>query len=82
MDELKVEHLKGLCVINATKYFMEKEGLNHEEAYKKLLSSETYKILMNTDSSLYLESDKYLIEAFNIEFSSGKESLYTYLNNN
>lgn len=81
MDELKVEHLKGLCVINATKYFMEKEGISHEEAYKKLLTSETYKILMNTDSSLYLESDDYLIDAFNIEFSQGKEALYSFLNN-
>lgn len=80
MDELKVEHLKGLCVINATKHLMEKDGLNHEAAYKKLLTSETYKILMNTDSNLYLESDKYILEAIDIEFSNGKEALYSFLN--
>ncbi len=79
MDELKIEHLKGLCVINATKHLMKNYNLNHEEAYKKLLASETYKILMNTDSNLYLEPDKYILKAIDIEFSAGKNALYSYV---
>ena len=43
---------------------------------------ETYKILMNSDSGLYLESDDYLIKAMDIEFNDGKESLYSFLSNN
>ncbi len=82
MDELKVEHLKGLCVINLTKYLMVKDHLNHEDAYKNLLASETYKILMNTDSSLYLEPDSYILKAFEIEASDGKEGLYSFISNN
>jgi len=82
MDELKVEHLKGLCVINATKHLMKKENITHEDAYKKFLSSETYKLLMNTDSGMYLESDKYIIEALNIEFGKGKDSLIEFVNEN
>lgn len=39
MDELKIEHLKGLSVISITKYLMNKFNLFHEEAYKKLLTS-------------------------------------------
>lgn len=79
MDEKKVEHLKGLSVINITKHLMERYSLNHEDAYKKLLSSETYRILMNTDSDMYLETDKYLTDAIDIEFSKNKEELYVYL---
>ena len=47
MDEKKIEHLKGLSVINITKFIMSKYQLSHEDAYKKVLTSETYKILMN-----------------------------------
>ena len=39
MDEKKIEHLKGLAVIAATKRLMQKYNLSHEEAYKKLLES-------------------------------------------
>ena len=80
MDELKIEHLKGLCVISLTKHLMEKENMNHEDAYKKLLSSKTYSLLMNTDSDLYLETDGYLIEAFEKEASEGEEALYSFIN--
>lgn len=82
MDELKIEHLKGLSVISITKYLMNKFNLSHEEAYKKLLTSETYKILMNSESGLYLESDEYLLKAIDLEFSGGREKLYSYLVDN
>jgi len=82
MDELKVEHLKGLCVINVTKHLMKKENITHEDAYKKFLSSETYKLLMNTDSGMYLEFDKYIIEALDIELAKGKDSLIEFVNEN
>ena len=81
--------LKGNClkmqkklVINVTKHIMKKNNMTHEEAYKDFLTSETYKILMNSDSGLYLESDDYLIKAMDIEFNDGKESLYSFLSNN
>ncbi len=79
MDELKIEHLKGLSVINVTKHLMKKYELSHEDAYKKFLTSDTYKILMDSESKLYLESDEYLVKAIDIEFAEGKEKLYLYL---
>ena len=82
MDEPKIEHLKGLAVINATKHLMAKYTLNHEDAYKKLLTSETYRILMESDSGLYLESDDYLNTALDSEFDKNKEALYDYISNN
>ena len=82
MEEAKIEHLKGLAVINATKHLMEKYNLNHEDAYKKLLNSETYRILMESDSGLFLESDTYLNSALDTEFEKDKESLYDFISNN
>ena len=79
MDAKQIEHLKGICVINLTKNIMEKYSLNHEEAYKKLLVSEIYKILMNDESNLYNETDDYLQAAIQIELTQGKEKLYEYL---
>lgn len=82
MDEAKIEHLKGLSVINVTKHIMAKYKLNHEDAYKKLLNSETYRILMESDSGLFLESDSYLKTALDTEFENNKEALYNYISNN
>ena len=78
----KIDVLKGLAVINATKHLMSKYDLNHEDAYKKLLNSETYRILMENDSGLYLESDDYLNTALDSEFDKNKEALYDYISSN
>jgi len=82
MEEAKIEHLKGLTVISATKHIMEKYGLNHEDAYKKLFLSETYRILMESDSGLFLESDQYFNTALDTEFEKDKEAMYDYISNN
>lgn len=82
MEKAKIEHLKGLSVISATKHIMSKYNLNHEDAYKKLLSSETYRILMESNSGLFLESDNYLNNALDIEFEKDREALYDYISSN
>ena len=82
MEKAKIEHLKGLSVINATKHLMAKYNLNHEDAYKKLLKSETYRILMENDSGLFLESDSYMNIALDTEFDNNKEALYDYISSN
>ena len=71
-----IEHLKGLSVINATKHIMSKYSLIHEDAFKNLLNSETYRILMESNSGLFLETDSYLNNALDIEFEKDKEALY------
>ena len=77
-----IEHLKGLSVINATKHIMSKYSLTHEDAFKKLLNSKTYRILMESNSGLFLETDSYLNNALDIEFEKDKEALYDYISSN
>ena len=77
-----IEHLKGLSVINATKHIMSKYSLIHEDAFKNFLNSETYRILMESNSGLFLETDSYLNNALDIEFEKDKEALYDYISSN
>ena len=71
-----------MSVINATKHIMSKYSLNHEDAFKNLLNSETYRILMESNSGLFLETDSYLNNALDIEFEKDKEALYDYISSN
>ena len=77
-----IEHLIGLSVINATKHIMSKYSLIHKDAFKNLLNSETYRILMKSNSGLFLETDSYLNNALDIEFEKDKEALYDYISSN
>ena len=77
-----IEHLKGLSVINATKHIMSKYSLIHEDAFKNFLNSETYRILMESNSGLFLETDSYLNNALDIEFEKDNEALYDYISSN
>ena len=79
MDSKTAEHIKGLCTIYLTKYLINKFHITHEEAYKKLLNTETYKLILDDNSNMFLESDLYLQDALDIEYTQGKESFYNYI---
>lgn len=79
MDSKTAEHIKGLCTIYLTKYLINKFHITHEEAYKKLLNTETYKLILDDNSNMFLESDLYLKEALDIEYTQGKEAFYNYI---
>ena len=80
MREGRIETTTGLCVVALTKHIMEKENLDHEAAYKKLLTTELYKLLQDPETRLFLEINEYLIEACDKELEKGKDSLYEYIN--
>lgn len=79
MDSKTAEHIKGLCTIYLTKYLINKFHITHEEAYKKLLKTETYKLILDDNSNMFLESDLYLQDALDIEYTQGKEAFYNYI---
>ena len=68
-----------MCTIYLTKYLINKFHITHEEAYKKLLNSETYKLILDDNSNMFLESDLYLQDALDIEYTQGKEAFYNYI---
>lgn len=82
MSEDRVETCMGMCVVALTKYIMKKKNIDYEIAYKHLLSTELYKLLKDTETRLFLETNEYLCEAYDAEVENGEEALYEYINTN
>lgn len=80
MSENKIETVIGLCVVALTKHIMKSENLDYEMSYKKLLTTELYKLLLDAETRLYLETNDYLNEAYDQENQLGKDALYEYIN--
>ena len=79
MYENKIETIKGLCVVNITKFIMDKLDLSADKAYAKFMQMEMFDLLMDTDSGLYLEQNEYLIICCEKEIEYGVEELYKFL---
>ena len=79
MSENKIETIKGLCVVNITKFIMTKLGLSADEAYAKFMQKERFDLFMDTESGLYLEQNEYLITCCEKEIEDGVEELYKFL---
>ena len=80
MSEGKVETSTGLCVVALTKYIMEKQKIDYETAYKKLITRELYALLQDPETRLFFETNEYLIEAYDKELMFGEDALYDYIN--
>lgn len=80
MTEGKIETATGLCVVALTKHIMKKQELDYEAAYKKLLTTELYRLLTDPETRLFLEANAYLLEACDKELEDGEDALYEYIN--
>ena len=80
MSENKINVTTGMCVVALTKHIMKKEKLDYEAAYKKLLTTELYKLLNDSDTRLFLERNEYLYVAYDKETQQGEEVMYAYIN--
>lgn len=80
MSEGKIETTTGMCVVALTKHIMKKQNLDFEASYKKLLTTELYKLLQDAETRLFLETNEYLCEAYDKEITFGKDALYEYIN--
>ena len=80
MKEGRIETTIGMCVVALTRHIMKKNDCDHEAAYKKLASSELYKLLHNAETRLFLETNEYLCEAYDKEVEDGIAALYEYIN--
>jgi hypothetical protein len=79
MSEGKIRTAKGMCVINITKFLMQRNNLKHDTAYAHLMEMELYNLLMDTDSRMYLEPNEYLFKCCDIEESQGVDALYDFI---
>lgn len=80
MSESKIETIMGLCVVALTKHIMKKQSLDYKAAYKKLLTTELYRLLQDPETRLFIETNEYLTEACDEELEGGNNALYEYIN--
>lgn len=75
----KNETIIGLCVVSLTRHIMEKENAGYEEAFKALLPTTLYKLLMDEETGLLYEPYEYLHKAYDEEVDNGKEAFYEFI---
>ena len=79
MTESTIETTIGLCIVDLTKWIMSKMGINHENAYRTLLTTQMYQVLKNSDSRLFLETNEFLRRLLEIELEYGEDAFYSYM---
>lgn|GEM_PF-512956 len=80
MGNTGITMMTGFCVINLTKYLMDKYSLDLESAYRKFVNTDFYELLNDPESRLYLETDEYLRTGCMLELEQGKEAMYQFIN--
>lgn len=68
-----------MCVVALTKHLMKKQDIDYEMAYKKLLTMELYKLLSDSETRLFLETNEYLCGACDEELERGADALYKFI---
>ena len=76
MTKSRVSTIKGACVVALTKRVMKRLQLSPEEAYRKLLETEIYALLMDEETGLYLEPNSFLCRCYDTEMDLGADALY------
>ena len=80
MDANRIETTTGMCVVALTKHLMKKQNIDYEIAYKKLLAPELSKLLLDSETRLFLETNEYLCKACDEELEKGADALYEFIN--
>ena len=80
MTESKAKTGLALSVVAVTKYLMERYSISHEEAYRKLTSTDFFEKLNDIETGLYLETTDYLCQACTLELETGKDAMYEFIN--
>ncbi len=82
MSESKIETTKGNCAIALTKHIMEKYSIPQDKAFAKLISTEFFGLLNDTETNLFMETNAYLCEACDFELNGNTEEMYSFIQNN
>ncbi len=82
MTESKIETTKGNCAIALTRHIMDKFNLPQDKAFAKLVSTEFFGLLNDTETNLFMETNDYLCEACDFELDGNTEQMYSFIGKN
>lgn len=80
MPERKIETMKGMCAVDITKFIMKELKLSCDEAYARFMQMELFRILMDTESGMYLEQNEFLFKCCKAELELGEKGLFQVIN--
>ena len=80
LSDNKIEIAIQSKVIYLTKKIMQNENCNEEIAYKNLINTKIYEMLLNKESGLYLEPAEFITEAYELERDSSIEDMIEFIN--
>ena len=69
-----------MCVVAIVKYIMRMDNSAMDEAYAKFMEMDLYKLLMDSDTRLFMETNEYLCECCKKEREEGREAFYHFIN--
>lgn len=76
MTEERIRNTMAECAVGLTRHVMEIDKISHDEAYCKVLASELFELVNNSDTRLYLEPNAELSRLYDIEMAGGIDALY------
>ena len=80
MNETKIRNTITECFVGLTKHIMIVDGIAHDEAYRKLMTSELFRLVSDSDTRLYLEPNAELVKPYDLERKNGIDALYQRIN--
>ena len=79
MTESKIQTAIAASAVGLTRHLMATRNLQQDDAYRILCSTETFKLLSNPDTRLFLEPNDYLCHCLDIETADGINALYDFI---
>lgn len=80
MTQDRVRHAIASCVVGLTRHVMSRYSFSHDLAYRKVFSSELFKLVSDPDTRLCFEPNSKLAAYCDIEFANGVDALYDAIN--
>jgi hypothetical protein len=69
----------GNKVVSLTRHVMTRENLSQDVAYSRLMGTDTFKLLSDPETRMFLEDDDYLFQCYDIESLQGLDALYAFV---
>lgn len=79
MTESKIQTAIAASAVGLTRHLMATRNLAQDDAYRALCAMETFKLLSNPETRLFLEPNDYLCKCLDVESVSGVDALYDFI---
>jgi len=69
LSDKMMEYCQDVLATRVVELLVKRDGVPHTEALRRFMSTETYELLLDPESYLYLESAEYVLDMMDAEQS-------------